>query len=270
MATIQQIEANRRNAQKSTEPRSDPGKQHSRDNAFKHGMCSQRVVLPFEDPHEYHLLHARIVSEQQPRSMIEMLLLDRIAAAFWRLERAIGVESALMSSSVRNLKIRCKVDDQPGGQHEGIDYYEGLSICMSKDPRAFEIQMRYQTTVRRELTQMLGQLERIRRHPLPAASEPLNLPPVEPGDVIEIPTAASAPRAQASSVPPLPDPGPTISLGSTQPPGSAGLPSQPLASQADDSPVDTGEIGFVSQSPLAPARGVTSSPAIPPDPLHSL
>ncbi|MBI3280796.1 MAG: hypothetical protein HYZ57_13240 [Acidobacteria bacterium] len=104
-----------------------------------------------------------------------------------------------MSSSVRNLKIRCKVDDRPGGRNEGIDYYEGLSICMSKDPRAFDIQIRYQTTVRRELTQMLAQLERIRRHPLPTGTEPLNLPPVEPGDVIEIPTAASSGPGDLSS-----------------------------------------------------------------------
>ncbi len=236
MATIQQIEANRRNAQKSTGPRSDAGKQHSHDNALKHGMCSRRVVLPFEDPHEYHLLHARIVSEQQPQSTIEMLLLDRIAAAFWRLERAISVESALMSSSVRNLKIRCKVDDQPGGKHEGIDYYEGLSICMSKDPRAFDIQMRYQPTVRRELTQMLGQLERIRRNPLPTA-EPLNLPPVEPGDVIEIPTAASSESA-AASVPIQASPN------RSPEPGESGSP----CSQAADSSAVNDQIGFVSQS----------------------
>ncbi|MBI1895646.1 MAG: hypothetical protein HYS04_03775, partial [Acidobacteria bacterium] len=197
----------------------------------------------------------RIVSEQQPRSTIEMLLLDRIAAAFWRLERAIGVESALMSSSVRNLKIRCKVDDRPGGQHEGIDYYEGLSICMSKDPRAFDIQMRYQTTVRRELTQMLGQLERIRRNPLPTATEPLNLPPVEPGDVIEIPTAASeAALAQMNGAAAAPPPQPGTETPAAAPPAVTQATSRTIS--GDSQPIDsaplTSQIGFVSQSSEAP------------------
>ncbi|MBI3278241.1 MAG: hypothetical protein HYZ57_00195 [Acidobacteria bacterium] len=162
------------------------------------------------------------------------------------------------------MKIRCKVDDQPGGQHEGIDYYEGLlSICMSKDPRAFEIQMRYQTTVRRELTQMLAQLERIRRHPLPTGTEPLNLPPVEPGDIIEIPTAASAaapdpssslsPAAPGESGGTAPSPLPAASrtpgsLGSPQaaPPSSS---ESVAAFQPAESSGDNREIGFVSQSP---------------------
>ncbi|MBI1897364.1 MAG: hypothetical protein HYS04_12695, partial [Acidobacteria bacterium] len=177
-----------------------------------------------------------------------------------RLERAIGVESALMSSSVRNLKIRCKVDDQPGGQHEGIDYYEGLSICMSKDPRAFEIQMRYQTTVRRELTQMLAQLERIRRNPLPAGSEPLNLPPVEPGDVIEIPTAASCAAVPAETRGAAPaEPPPSSQPADAQ--AAATPPSAPVCSpQSVDTAPLTAKIGFVSQSSAPAASGPAPVP----------
>lgn len=48
MATEKQIEANRRNAQKSTGPRTDDGKRQSRRNALKHGMAGAGVVLPEE------------------------------------------------------------------------------------------------------------------------------------------------------------------------------------------------------------------------------
>ena len=48
MASEKQIEANRRNAQKSTGPTTDEGKQQSRRNALKHGMAGAGIVLPEE------------------------------------------------------------------------------------------------------------------------------------------------------------------------------------------------------------------------------
>jgi hypothetical protein len=52
MASAAQIEANRRNAQRSTWPRTDAGKVHARANALKHGMSARTLmsVLPQEDP----------------------------------------------------------------------------------------------------------------------------------------------------------------------------------------------------------------------------
>ena len=50
MATIRQIEANRRNAMKSIGPRSVEGKAASRFNAFKTGIDAQSTVIPGEDP----------------------------------------------------------------------------------------------------------------------------------------------------------------------------------------------------------------------------
>jgi len=41
-----QIEANRRNAQQSTGPRTDAGKKTSSLNALRHGLTSRIVVLP--------------------------------------------------------------------------------------------------------------------------------------------------------------------------------------------------------------------------------
>ncbi len=49
MATPRQIEANRRNAQKSTGPRTAEGKDRSRFNGVTHGMTAKFDVLPGED-----------------------------------------------------------------------------------------------------------------------------------------------------------------------------------------------------------------------------
>ena len=41
MTSFRQIEANRRNAQSSTGPKTETGKQRSRSNAVRHGLASQ-------------------------------------------------------------------------------------------------------------------------------------------------------------------------------------------------------------------------------------
>ena len=53
MSTPRQIEANRRNAQKSTGPTSVTGKAASAMNALKTGIHAQSLVLPPEDPAEF-------------------------------------------------------------------------------------------------------------------------------------------------------------------------------------------------------------------------
>ena len=53
MATAAQIEANRRNSQKSSGPRTEEGKYRSRLNALDHGCRAKIMVLPTEDFGEY-------------------------------------------------------------------------------------------------------------------------------------------------------------------------------------------------------------------------
>jgi hypothetical protein len=49
MTSSKQIEANRRNALKSTGPRTEAGKQVSRCNAMRHGLAAQTVISTLED-----------------------------------------------------------------------------------------------------------------------------------------------------------------------------------------------------------------------------
>jgi hypothetical protein len=55
---VVQIEANRRNAQQSTGPRSEAGKRTSSLNALRHGLTSRMVVLPTEDLAAYQRFSA--------------------------------------------------------------------------------------------------------------------------------------------------------------------------------------------------------------------
>jgi hypothetical protein len=49
MASLKQIETNRRNAFKRTCPTSEAGKERSRRNAIRHGLTAETVIEPLED-----------------------------------------------------------------------------------------------------------------------------------------------------------------------------------------------------------------------------
>src|SRR5208337_1255285 len=73
MATAAQIEANRRNAQRSTGPKTDEGKCRARCNALRHGMAALTIVpaLPQENPKRLEELTQEWDSDVQPQNAIE-------------------------------------------------------------------------------------------------------------------------------------------------------------------------------------------------------
>jgi hypothetical protein len=88
-------EANRRNALKSTGPRTPEGKAAVRLNALKHGLLSEEILLPGEDEGALRELTERLKAELQPVGELENLLVDRIVAAYWRLRRLGTVETGI-------------------------------------------------------------------------------------------------------------------------------------------------------------------------------
>ena len=73
MATLKQIEANRRNALLSTGPKTLEGKAAVRLNALRHGLRAHTVVLPGENPEQFHQLCEDLEAEWQPQSRTEQL-----------------------------------------------------------------------------------------------------------------------------------------------------------------------------------------------------
>ncbi len=81
----------------STGPRSDAGKARSSANAATHGLCSERPVLPCEDPAAWDAFHTGVVQELEPVGILEHELADRIALHHWRLRRVARFEGTLTS-----------------------------------------------------------------------------------------------------------------------------------------------------------------------------
>ena len=74
MSTPKQIAANRRNAQKSTGPRTAEGKAKTRLNPLKHGLTAETIVLPFESPDDYRELQQSVLDDLQPQGVIHQIL----------------------------------------------------------------------------------------------------------------------------------------------------------------------------------------------------
>jgi hypothetical protein len=88
MTTEAQVAANRLNAQKSTGPRTAEGKAAVTQNAVRHGLRAQAVVLPGEDCQEYARYHGQMREQLQPADVQEIELAERIVSLSWRLRRA--------------------------------------------------------------------------------------------------------------------------------------------------------------------------------------
>jgi hypothetical protein len=71
-----QIQANRRNAQKSTGPITSEGKATVRHNALKHGLLAEDVFLRGEDKDELRALGERLIAELQPEGELEEMMVE--------------------------------------------------------------------------------------------------------------------------------------------------------------------------------------------------
>ena len=90
------VEANQRNAQLSTGPKTEEGKRTSSYNAAKHGLLIKDVVINThdnkEDQAEFETLLAQMRNAYSPVGIAEDLLVQEIAISYWRSARALRCE----------------------------------------------------------------------------------------------------------------------------------------------------------------------------------
>jgi hypothetical protein len=95
MSSLKQIEANRRNALKSTGPTTQEGKERSRCNALRHGLTAETIIAALEDAQDYQAFEASVTADYDAETAVERELVLRLASVLWRLRRATGIETAL-------------------------------------------------------------------------------------------------------------------------------------------------------------------------------
>jgi hypothetical protein len=106
VTSFRQIEANRRNALRSTGPTTADGKRRSRQNAVRHGLSAETVVEIVEDIDDYRGFEAAIIADYDARTAVERELVLRLASLLWRLRRATMIETELLRIQAEVLRDR--------------------------------------------------------------------------------------------------------------------------------------------------------------------
>jgi hypothetical protein len=118
MTSFRQIDANRRNALKSSGPKTLNGKRSSRRNALRHGLTAETVIEGLEDTEDYRGFEAVVISDYDAETAVERELVLRLASLLWRMRRAISIETDLLRIQGEILRDRrndfAPVDDLPG------------------------------------------------------------------------------------------------------------------------------------------------------------
>jgi hypothetical protein len=105
--TEKQLAANRRNATKSTGPVTPSGKAIAARNACKHGLLAQEVVVDggegAESQEQFDALLSELKSQFDPQGLLEEMLIEKMAVAYWRLRRVHRYEVGLLRQKLDNI-----------------------------------------------------------------------------------------------------------------------------------------------------------------------
>lgn len=93
MSSLARIDANRRNAARSTGPRTQAGKAIVARNATTHGVFAAVPVLPGESAAEWDAHRAGVVASHAPVGLLEVTFAERAALVLWRLHRLARYEA---------------------------------------------------------------------------------------------------------------------------------------------------------------------------------
>lgn len=105
MTTLAKVEANRRNGQQSTGPRTAEGKAVVSRNATRHGIFATVPVIPGECPQTWEAHRAGVVESFAPVGLLEVNLAERAALLLWRLQRLARFEVETVAAAVEAVDV---------------------------------------------------------------------------------------------------------------------------------------------------------------------
>ena len=138
MTSFRQIEANRRNARKSTGPTTAEGKHRSRRNAICHGLTAETVIGALEDAEDYKAFEAAIIADYDAQSAVERELVLRLASLLWRLRRATTMEAGLFEIQAEHLR-GFKQAIHPASREVVYELGSADSVSFDRDPESLGI-----------------------------------------------------------------------------------------------------------------------------------
>lgn len=172
-----QLIANRANALKSTGAKTAEGKRNSSQNATRHGILSNTVVLETESRSRFQTLMEAFEQEFNPQTPTERALVENMVVARWRTLRIWALDTAGMSYEIRQHLDHNDEQDAPTRA--------ALALSVAGDMRSQqELMSRYEARFDRQFHrsyQRLAEIRaaRIRQEKTPLPNEPICTPEIK-------------------------------------------------------------------------------------------
>jgi hypothetical protein len=138
MATDRQIEANRKNALRSTGPKTIEGKAVVSCNAIKHGILTSKLFVQEQLQEEFSKMREGFYHEFQPKGDLETFLLERIISCAWRLALITQVEAEMYDAEVSWAKIKAAFEGSPDSMMTIARYENALERNFYRALAAFK------------------------------------------------------------------------------------------------------------------------------------
>ena len=162
MATDKQIEANRRNAQKSTGPKTDEAKEIAKATPASTASQPQPCSSPMrhEDRTAFEEMRNDLMQSWQPVGMKELQLVEMIAGAYARMQRLEKIESGYMDGALATMQRRFGIPDTPTDED---DFGCGIAMGDEKHQLTFETLDRYRKNAWLDYDRAVRRLEAMQK-----------------------------------------------------------------------------------------------------------
>jgi len=183
--TPKKLTANRANAKKSTGPRTAAGKKRCSKNATTHGIFCNDLVLPGEDAKLFESFRHAVLLKLSPQDIVELMIVDRIVIAQWKLRRLNAVEASAhvgiaqdrikgAREELNHERVEKFGTDEPDASHQmqqqlldaeekDPDVINHLAVSFIRDEPFLERLSRYEQRLELSIHRNLRQLEKLRK-----------------------------------------------------------------------------------------------------------
>ena len=148
MISEKQLEANRRNAQSSTGPKTVEGKANSSRNNLRHALTGQISLLPTEDREAHDAFCNGLIESLNPETPLEHQIAHSIAEDHWRLNRIRAIENNMFALGHK-------------GEHREIQIALADAKTFQAQAHQFQLLSIYEQRLNRNLQRNLKQLQEL-------------------------------------------------------------------------------------------------------------
>jgi hypothetical protein len=164
MSSKRRRAASRANGKKSQGPVTPEGKARSSANATRHGLAApgrlaDSVCLTIENRAEFVQLHETFVAWHAPANPVEHLIVEEMAVARWRLQRAWVMETSLLENQMDRMTDTLEKDYET--MNEGTRLTLAFRDLAEQSP-SLSVLQRYESRLSRQFERCLKQLTALR------------------------------------------------------------------------------------------------------------